>query len=316
MAERQVNPAFDTAPVDASKAPLQPNFLSAETFLHPGGLATQTLTDRVLSLEAENAGLKKLVAETKQSLTDLAEPTPKWLIAYRINEVSFLREPSWVITGEKTLSLKGEWPIGDLEQYLRRCGDLTFVVYKDYSKTSIDRLEARNALEKGRISPPTPDAETIRLMSSEMLEAAEAFFNVQPNFRTHFGDVNVKVGILKAPYLFWYCYRKPDAFEQLQPRQQVLMIALTHWIESCYGQEYFDVDSRLAEGYLSRTSMTYYIQPGDVLVLRKDGKLKTFMATSWTIERDFHIGRPRHGVYDAVLDGPARNYVWVYKVMG
>ena len=252
-----------------------------------GEYSTTALLRRIQQLEKENSGLKGLANSSGCNKPPATEVLLQWRTLYRIsNHGTFLGEPSWVCEDGDKLSLKGDLPLSNPELYLQRHSEIAFVVYKDYLLHSQSRLKLKAKLEEDDVMrPPEPISESLKLVSSEMIEAVGTFFSSLPDFSKSFLVSNWK-DELQAPYLFWYRFRDyyPKYTAELEPYQRDYVELLARWIEDHYGQEHKAADSRIREGYVSRKLMKYYIMPGDILVSKKKGYLQTFMAETWIVD--------------------------------
>ena len=243
---------------------------------------------RIEHLEGENRSLIQFSSGLDQLRSSKSQRSPQYQVLYRISKAgTFLGEPSWIFADDRKLSLKGELPLSRPSRYLEKHSEIILVIYKDYSLPTQSVIKLRAKLEdEDFIPPPRPKAESLKLVSSDMVEAVKAFFARVPDFKESFPG-HIWTNELQAPYLFWYRYRASyhDIITELQPHHRRMMEFLVQWIEHNYGQEYEDADNRLRNGYISRRLMKYYVMPGDVLVSRKNGDLQTYMAETWTIDQ-------------------------------
>ena len=167
---------------------------------------------------------------------------------------------------------------------------------------------------------PEPKSESLKLISSEMIDAVGDFFSKLLDFNKSFPG-GIWAGELPAPYLFWYRFRSlySSFVVGLEPHQKSLVNLLAQWIEAHYGQEYEAANNRLREGYVSRNLMKYYIMPGDILVMKSKGQLQTCMAETWIL--DLNYGRSpdeddnyNQKTFGVISTGSRIAWPWCYRI--
>lgn len=254
----------------------------------PGDSATehQNLKHRIASLEQENKRLKTSQAMIPrcQVLFFIKNEGPGGLLrppgANSPLSVAYLDEPTWSIGPNGEIVLRANFPIPDVNGFLRQRPDIAFVVSHYYSPMSQNN-EVQDAARAKQVLPqPKPTSEILRLHSPDMIEAVENFLALQPKFSVEFPSLNIR-GPLHAPYLFWYHYRSPTALDVLsQPRRDTMQL-LTSWIEEHYAEKFDRVDDQLKRGVISEDTMPFLVKPGDVLVWKDVREVKAVVAKSW-----------------------------------
>ncbi|KAI1169754.1 hypothetical protein F4777DRAFT_584592 [Nemania sp. FL0916] len=240
-------------------------------------IATESLTyliDRVQLLEAENQEFKKSQGEAVEF------ETVHIIIDDRTRQqIIFVDEPTWGISPRGNARLQGHFPIYDLEGFLEQKHDVAFVVLKYYDEDEQwqDVEDAHRA--KKSLPRPKPSSETIRLLSTPMIEAVNEFLARQPNFSTEFPDFNAQAPI-SAPYLFWYHYRSPEALDELHSIHQLLMRVLTSWIDEQYGHLYARVDDQFQRGVTSAETLEFLFKPGDVMIWKEKNEIAAAIVKS------------------------------------
>ncbi|KAF2673829.1 P-loop containing nucleoside triphosphate hydrolase protein [Microthyrium microscopicum] len=234
------------------------------------------LMERIRKLEEENDDLKDTHGITKKP--------PRFQVFHRIegDSMTYLEPPTWELRGDDEFRLKGQLPITSQDRYLQNHKDIVFYIERDYSKDPLDEDNKKAERQGAALPEPKPEYETIRLETDEMIDAAEEFSDLQENFRDDFPEMNNLMNPIKAPYLFWYRYRKPNAFDDLEPRHQELMTLLTGWIEENYLAEYEKADALFQSGMVTKDVMQYLVRPSDVVVRKESGAYQAFLSTSWT----------------------------------
>ncbi|KAK0724042.1 hypothetical protein B0H67DRAFT_679768 [Lasiosphaeris hirsuta] len=113
-----------------------------------------------------------------------------------------------------------------------------------------------------------------------MILSVRDFFGRQPKFSEGFPDFDIRKPIA-APYVFWYHYRSPDAFRDMDKAHQDHMKFLTGWIEQEYGDLYNGADNQFSKGVVSAETMPFLVKPGDVLISTSGSTLNAQIANSW-----------------------------------
>lgn len=244
--------------------------------------AVEKLMRRITSLEEENQNLK--FAQESQArhqhlyfiMTDSGKPP-----------LAYLDEPRWTIGPRGEIVLAAHFPITDTKGYLAQKHDIAFVLAQHYSSATQEAEVRRASQAKQPLPKPTPYSEYIHLESQDMIMAAEEFFARQATFSEDFPRFNIR-GPIQAPYVFWSCYRSPEAFKGMSDLHQRLMELLTSWIDENYGKMYDLVTRQQGEGLVSQETMPFLVRPGDVLVWEDKRKLKAVIARSWPRQPPHH----------------------------
>ncbi|KAI1496448.1 P-loop containing nucleoside triphosphate hydrolase protein [Biscogniauxia marginata] len=234
---------------------------------------------RIALLEAENNEFKEAQKDTARS-----ETLYFIQIDARRNYATYLDEPTWAIGPRGEAVLKAHFPIHDISGYLNQKHDVAFVILKFYDWGQQGKIAQKAFRDKKALPRPQSSAQTIRLQSHDMIEAAEEFFAKQPKFLEEFPGFNIR-GNLEAPYLFWYHYRSPEAFEGLSVIHKKMMTLLTSWIDENYGGLYARVESQLKRGVISAETMAFLVKPGDVLLWKEKRDTMAVIARSWPVSR-------------------------------
>ncbi|GAP85125.2 putative AAA family ATPase [Rosellinia necatrix] len=239
------------------------------------------LRERIGLLEAENRTFREshgqpIRIETLHSIDEgLAQRS------------TFLDEPTWAIGPRGEAMLKAHFPIPDKFGYLRQQHDIAFVIIKTYGVQEKREEVAAAYREKKPLPRPQPAAEEIFLQSTEMIDAVQAFLNLQPKLATEFPHFNAR-SPMSAPYLFWYCYRSVTALDGLSAPHSDTMKVLTSWIDEHYGELYSRVEDQLNRGVTSAETVQFLCRPGDVLLWEDDNDTVAGIITFWPV----NISRP------------------------
>lgn len=237
------------------------------------------LMGRLATLETENRDLKVANRSVARSETVYFIQVDR---RSQVPYLAFLDEPTWAVGPGGETVLKSHFGIHDINGFLRQKNDVAFVINKYYDLAQQDQ-EVRAAVRDKRALPRAEcSRETIRFQSFEMIQAAEEFFNQQPNFTEEFPGLNISNGI-GAPYLFWYYYRSKNALEGLSPTSLESMKLLTSWIEENYGELYDLVEDQLERGVVSAKTIEFLVKPGDVVVWTEKRDLTAAVAESWPL---------------------------------
>ncbi|KAF5700153.1 AAA family ATPase [Fusarium mundagurra] len=231
---------------------------------------------QIAQLEQEIQKLRKL-QNTLKSTT--------WLVLYKIEgeETTYLAEPSWTLKQKQPLLFRGNEPLADEAGYLKHRLDAAFVVYKHY-EPGFQSKDVRKAMAEGSTIPvPKPAREVVRPLSKQMIMALDEYVDSLPSFKEKFPGWRSRDPI-KSPFLFWYCYRSPGALEGLEEPHKKQMLLLTEWIDRNYSEMYSEVETKFSEGHVSKTTMPFFIQPGEVLVSRNEKGIQGYIAESWPVK--------------------------------
>ncbi|KAK0752062.1 hypothetical protein B0T18DRAFT_403997 [Schizothecium vesticola] len=233
-----------------------------------------------------------------------------WHILHKIEDeqTAYLVEPSWTVGHRQELRLRGNTPIADEAGYLRQRLDIAFVVYK-YYRYSHQEKAIQKARDGGDMLPdPEPAFETVQLLSDKMVSAVDEFLNEQPTFKDDFPGWDSKTAI-RSPFLFWYHYRSSDRFQQMAESHRSQMQLLSKWIDQNYGQMYSDVDAQFSRGYVSASTMPFFVRPGEVLVSRTRKGIHGYIAESWTSKQDAP-SRSLSRIFDDPADKKQASETW------
>ncbi|KXH56318.1 hypothetical protein CNYM01_00198 [Colletotrichum nymphaeae SA-01] len=234
----------------------------------------QKMKQRIQLLEAENEELRQYqkpqVAVRVQIFHRLENEAAE--------EGIYLSEPEWMVKGND-IRLSARFLLMDPERYIEKEEDISFVIYKCYSKE-----HQRDAVEEARKSSgplPNPEAayQEILLTSEEMVEALKAYFTLHPASRQEFPKVNTR-DRLSAPFAWWYHHRRSSKIKSLPRRQAELVNTLVSHIEEAYATLYNTIDEQLSRGYVSNKSIEYLFRPGQVLISFTDGVPQGHIALS------------------------------------
>ncbi|KAK0639831.1 P-loop containing nucleoside triphosphate hydrolase protein [Cercophora newfieldiana] len=313
-------------PVQDAPRPLGEKFVGSAAHKEPAQTekTVDELLDKISRLEAENKALK----------TDEDVP-PSFQIFFFIQVFSgenrspgtcaYLEEPSWSIGPRGEVGLKAQFPVADVEGYLRERSSISFVIAKFYSATFQNNEVQAAIRNKHALPKPEPFNETIRLQSEDMVEAAEQFFKRQPKFNSEFPDFGIR-GQIPSPYLFWYHYRCPEAFSELSKDHRFHMQLLTDWIEEAYGAMYSRVEDQLKRGVVSSETVPFLVKPGDALISSGKGSTRAYIAASWPSKLNAHSFARSSGSAEfwSKTGDPAKDKItwswdlraWCYKYNG
>ena len=137
--------------------------------------------------------------------------------------------------------------------------------------------------------------------SKIMIDAAEEYFALRPNFAQDFPNFNIR-GLIPAPYLFWYQYRGLDTLRGLSPHNASLMGVVTTWIEHNYEQKYKLVGSQRDRGVITQETVPFPFKPGEVIVWENKREVHAAIARSWTLEKHdlFQVKKERDWLKNSI----------------
>lgn len=243
----------------------------------------QELMRRIASLERENKRLKtnQGVPSKFQVLYFIHSQEPSMDGTYG---VVYLDEPTWSVGINGEISLGSKLPITDVSGFLGQHPEIAFVITSFYTPQK-QANEVLRAVRAKRVLPrPKHTSETIRLRSSDLIDAVHGFLVQQPKMSsTNFPWFNDE-GEIPAPYLFWYHHRSPTALDVLSAPHRKIMSLLTSWIEEQYAEMFYRVGNALNRGVVTGNTMPFLVKPGDVLVWKEKGELNAVIAKGWACQ--------------------------------
>ncbi|RGP66302.1 aaa family atpase [Fusarium sporotrichioides] len=218
-----------------------------------------------------------------------------WLVLHKIkdDDTAYLADPSWAPKQGQQPSFKGNSPLARESQYLKHRPDAAFVVYRHYNPAS-QAKDVRRAIEEGLAMPhPKPNEEVIQPLSKQMIAALDVFVDLHPTFRDKFPGWRSSDPI-NSPFLFWYCYRATTDLQSMAKPHRTQMALLTEWIDTNYGKMHTEVEDRFSRGYVSESTMPFFIQPGEVMVSMNERGISGHIAVSWPSHDSTKYSTPSH----------------------
>lgn len=230
----------------------------------------QRNVDQIAQLEEEIQKLRSL----QRTLGSTS-----WHILHKIQdeEAIYLVEPSWTLGQGGDIRLRGNSPLSDELGFLRQTPGVAFAVYKNYKHNSQLKAIQLARAEGAMLPQPVPVSESIRLLSEQMIAALDAFLDAQPTFKKDFPKWNSK-HVIESPFLFWYHYRSVDCLEAIPEPHRSQMRLLTSWIDENYNDVYTEAEDQFARGYVSSSTMPFFVRPGEVLVLNNHNGIQGYIA--------------------------------------
>lgn len=216
-----------------------------------------------------------------------------WLVLHKIDGEgpTYLAEPYWTLNQEPPLCLKGNSPLANEAEYLKHRSDAAFVVYKHY-QSGFQSKDVKEAMEEGSTMPdPVPVREVVQPHSEQMIAALDEFVSSHPSFKEKFPGWRSNNPI-NSPFLFWYCYRSSGVLEGMAEPHKKQMLLLAKWIDGHYSGMHAEVQSKFSAGYVSESTMPFFIQPGEVLVSKNGKGIQGHIAESWPKEDLRTFGSP------------------------
>ncbi|KAJ8106818.1 hypothetical protein OPT61_g9290 [Boeremia exigua] len=188
-------------------------------------------------------------------------------------KIKCLEEPTWAFEQNNRVRLKPESPLIDLDTYLRRNEDVSFLVYKLYESPSVSVADLAERFETGVLPAPEPTHEYIDIRSEELKVALNAFMGstgaVDDKF-SHGSNIH-------APFMFWYQGRSDyKAMSRLRPKYRVQLEFLTNWIETNYAARYDQFDEMTSRGRISHAFVEHMYSTGDVVVHKDHEKTTAY----------------------------------------
>jgi hypothetical protein len=220
---------------------------------------------------------------------------PRFQILHVLDGVSdtvCLQEPTWNFGIEAGLELKAESPLMDLDTYLRKNDDISFLVYKRYNTPSVSAIELAESIETGVLPDPEPSYESIRIMSEELRAALAIFLKSACSLEEE--QLGLFSYDIPAPYLFWYRGRsRSHTLSHHPPKYRAHLELLFGWIERNYARKFDQFDEMISRGRISHAFTEYLFFPGDVVVKQDGDKIKAYQLQGMP-RRQMYPGRTHH----------------------
>jgi hypothetical protein len=219
---------------------------------------------------------------------------PRIQVLYRLQDdnsdessndnIPFEDVPEIIRNKGDTAHLRCRSRVSNLELYLLRHPDISFVVFRTYPKTVLlDRKKAQSCSQPvDQLHLPSPLAESIFPVEKKLKQALEMVLDRKPEFRQIL-DEYLDTGELDAPYLFIYHSRNDlEDIRSLLPLDVSKQLeVLVGYVKHAFGHEYHEADVLLKKDSMAPAYIRYMVKPGDVLIVR-EGKYHTgFIAESW-----------------------------------
>ncbi|KAE8448392.1 hypothetical protein EG329_009456 [Mollisiaceae sp. DMI_Dod_QoI] len=236
---------------------------------------------RFLNIETNHTDEK--VVESLQTAAERLEELERFAASHE-RERLYLDEPWVVDSGPHKAHLRGSSAIHNMELYLERNQEISFLAFKDY------RCCGASKPNKPADKSHTIDieslltSESVNIITEELKEAFQALaveaLSDIPLPKFELGQEFV------APYLWWFHSRKKiaQAVPSLNPDHQQELLIFQEYIQNRLGSKWQKVDSLLSEGKISAEYLEYLIIPGTILIADSDhapGQQEAYKATSW-----------------------------------
>lgn len=216
-----------------------------------------------------------------------------WLVLHKIDGEgpTYLAEPYWTLNQEPPLCLKGNSPLANEAEYLKHRSDAAFVVYRHY-RSGFQSKDVKKAMEEGSTMPdPIPVREVVQPHSEQMIAALDKFVSSHPLFKEKFPGWRSNNPI-DSPFLFWYCYRSSGVLEGMAEPHKKQMLLLAKWIDGNYSDVHTKAQSKFSSGYVSESTIPFFVQPGEVLLSKNEKGIQGHIAESWPNKELSTFGSP------------------------
>lgn len=235
--------------------------------------------------ELQVASAKMKEAERMAQETATHQVTPRHQAIHRVHcaadeeQVIYLEEPWVVHAGPSRSHLRGSQQVTNMELYLERNKDVSFLVLREYSCCR-ERAHAATRPRSGKESATMLVSEHINIVSkglqSRLASLADVVFQgiPHPKFGRDDGDGTESVSSYESvdsefstrdstdihyPYL-WFYHRRPKiskALENLQGTDQESLIVFCDYIQNRMSDEWAAVDQLTSEGKITAEYLRY-----------------------------------------------------------
>lgn len=207
----------------------------------------------------------------------------RYQIVYRIfndhgPHWDYLDHPEWVASGSPVI--ESRIPLENLELYLERNKDISFVVFRYFHHTQERKDEFGHPFENSRA--PRHHWESICPVTKELGKTVESLLKQSREYSPmlEYYRMSQQIG---APYLFIYHNRERwdsilDRFPQSAKDQ---LDRLTDYVFEQFGRQYSLADKLFSQGEISIDLMEYLFKPGEILVSCVQNEHLGYIAESW-----------------------------------
>lgn len=177
----------------------------------------------------------------------------------------------------------GNLPITNLDAYLRKHPEISFVVFRDYfGVISHDQSLMDDDLDGG--PRPVYTSENVQPIHKDLQDAVASFLTRYDSNTK--GTTKQGRDTISAPYVAVYHQRDPEDImktfsARLTQGQRHQFQLLLDYIVSQYSEEWNLVDGMIAQGKITSQYIGYLLKPGDVVVLGKQQQTTGYTCTSW-----------------------------------
>ncbi|KIX00295.1 uncharacterized protein Z518_10434 [Rhinocladiella mackenziei CBS 650.93] len=214
---------------------------------------------------------------------------PRWIVLYKIDsnadEVYFDR-PECVEDEAGNRFLRSTIPLRNLELYLERNKDISFVVFEVFAARSSSTSQSHTVFSREGESSIAPLSRSIYPVSYDLKQALEWLLDSQESF-DGFKKEYDRTGLINDPCIFFYhsraSYNPED--ESLHSDTIRHLNLLWSYINRDFGQEYERVDNMLQRGVTCPGFIKYLFWRDQIVLMKKGGYYQGFITTDWpTVE--------------------------------
>lgn len=227
-----------------------------------------------LSEDSTDEVILEGLAEAAEQLEDAARAMndasetqvfmPRYELIHRVRcadtrEYNLFLETPWVVdSGPEHSHLRGSRPVGNLELYLEKNKDISFIAYKDYT-CCVSSQRHRGFGDPAITDPSTLlTRESVYIVSEEFCSALITLVGESPPDEIFYPTFEVDQEF-SSPYLWWFHRRKE--FEQtiriLEPSHREHIHVFSNYLHENLGDTWHKIDSLLAEGKMEAKYIAY-----------------------------------------------------------
>ncbi|CCF36483.1 ATPase [Colletotrichum higginsianum] len=262
-------------------------------FLH---LSNQITDNEIFEALAETEGKLRDAERLKYQYAVDPGP-PRSQVIHRIDcqheetSMIYLDEPWPVESGPYHAHLRGSRPVANLELYLERNKNISFLVFREYRcchrsirwQSMIDTNQSTTTdlslfFSGEYIDLNSPDA---RLALETLSELALAGIH-----HPHFDDNDGTAKSISYPYLWWFHRRHEIALSKsaMDPTLQQHVEVLQTYMEDRLQPEWTAVDDLTAKGKITLDLLRYIYVPNDIIISQTRGKNVSQLTASTAID--------------------------------
>ena len=260
-------------------------------------------------LENENRRLRLHLKQSAHLQISRIQIKLRWLVLYRMgtdNPEHYFDRPLWAEGEDGQRYLRSTMPLRNLDLYLERNKDISFVVFEHFTQTQSGTQRHMHS-DSDEVLAVTPSKVSVFPVSAELKAALECLLSSNDSFGEFRTEIET-TGELKAPYLC--CFHSRQSFDITT--QSLDADTIRHfnlfwrYIDQDWGSEYKAVEDMLSQGVILPRYIAYLFRPSQIVVKRDKRHDRAYKTTHWlTVDSEQGSGK---GLKTGQTIGAANSY--------